>query len=77
MQKEIKFLVDEAERILFALQDGDLEQGNYATLARAIEGVKAAEQITASDGCADCGSKYIVPNQKVVQCALCGSNRRA
>ena len=50
MQKEVKVLVDEAERILLALRDGDLQQGDYNTLARAIEGVKSAQQSVQSDG---------------------------
>jgi hypothetical protein len=30
-------LIDEAERVLYALHDGDLPQGKYSALARAIE----------------------------------------
>lgn len=41
MSQAIKNLIDEAERMLFALRDDRLERGNYMHLERAIRAVKA------------------------------------
>jgi len=41
VSKAVAKLIDEAERMLFALQDDGLGRGNYMHLERAIRAVKA------------------------------------